>query len=163
MDAGSSPASISTHAPTEGSDHCAHSILDRPRQYFNPRSHRRERLASAVRILAGAIFQPTLPPKGATQAGAVTDNTLKRFQPTLPPKGATITCNFREFFKKISTHAPTEGSDPQSIYDRPSANVDFNPRSHRRERPDPALPPIDSPLISTHAPTEGSDEMGVTR
>ena len=100
---------------------------------FNPRSHRRERHNQILINMTDKIFQPTLPPKGAT------------------PKQFTICYNWF-----ISTHAPTEGSDAdkdiihlvvtvfQPTLPPKGATLQtllqlltiiyFNPRSHRRER-----------------------------
>ena len=100
---------ISTHAPTEGSDIIQpnFSAIDKN---FNPRSHRRERLKLFLYRCYKLLFQPTLPPKGATL-------------PFLSPKHICI----------ISTHAPTEGSDVHPAADHRRGGY-FNPRSHRRER-----------------------------
>ena len=83
-------------------------------------------------------------------------------------------------FKFISTHAPTEGSDPLFqpilrlvLYFNPRSHRRerrkkqqennqkqyFNPRSHRRERHSTFGKIRIQLLISTHAPTEGSDDL----
>ena len=78
-------------------------------------------------------FQPTLPPKGAT-CGLSRYVWTDGFQPTLPPKGATSCAT---------------GSH--------KAQINFNPRSHRRERRACLTFSYRIYTISTHAPTEGSD------
>ena len=145
---------------------------------FNPRSHRRERPLWTSSSIRKVIFQPTLPPKGATwipvtaalnvsisthaptegsdSTGTPWASNWPIFQPTLPPKGATQSAETIAQSIKISTHAPTEGSDPCSRKRYPHRGY-FNPRSHRRERLAAYLCTTGSNSISTHAPTEGSD------
>ena len=78
--------------------------------YFNPRSPRGERPAAAQALLNAAIFQSTLPSRGAT--------TLKK------PDYDTFV---------ISIHAPLAGSDHRFCrLFKPVEN--FNPRSPRGER-----------------------------
>ena len=59
------PQGISTHAPRAGSDRC---LLDYCVQYcnFNPRSPCGERRLLESSVIIPAIFQPTLPVRGAT-------------------------------------------------------------------------------------------------
>ncbi len=78
-------------------------------------------------------FQSTLPAKGATlEAGEY--QAIVRFQSTLPAKGATSPVATYLVLSRVSIHAPREGSDLtpwQTLLHRNS----FNPRSPRRERP----------------------------
>ena len=169
--------SISTHAPTEGSD-LFRSRLPHKTRNFNPRSHRRERRLPAQRQKGSHHISTHAPTEGSDRITIYSDLASSRFQPTLPPKGAThpVRPQPSRFF--ISTHAPTEGSD-YGPTNRKFRYSYFNPRSHRRERHDklsgaidlsgfqPTLPPkgattavkqgYDHNEISTHAPTEGSD------
>ena len=147
---------ISTHAPRTGSDMLC-STQSKFSSYFNPRSPHGERpdlLATSVESLA--IFQPTLPARGATlrrcrernlsqisthaprtgsDGGTVSTSQKERiFQPTLPARGATSTAVDDGVTMHISTHAPRTGSDD-------------NQRRAARWRK----------YISTHAPRTGSD------
>ena len=129
------PHLISIHAPREGSDE------EELRQY-----------------LIDALFQSTLPARGATLCGteclikAVNFNPRSprgerhglgclgdsngEFQSTLPARGATEDVRGDPSFSFISIHAPREGSDQ--------------------------LRPITGIMggISIHAPREGSDRAG---
>ena len=105
------PTVISIHAPLAGSDIillcCSCLVTD-----FNPRSPRRERLASTVYMVVKYLFQSTLPSRGATVpvililpgriisihaplAGSDSGMELigtetTGFQSTLPSRGATV-------------------------------------------------------------------------
>ena len=103
------PSVISIHAPCTGSDptDANTGFLSR---YFNPRSLHGERLGNGVELENDAIFQSTLPARGATE-------TLTRIAEVYP----------------ISTHAPRTGSDALSaVFSGVSEN--FNPRSPHGER-----------------------------
>ena len=114
------PTVISIHAPLAGSDImllcCSCLVTD-----FNPRSPRRERLASTVYMVVKYLFQSTLPSRGATSPDrsrkAVADyfnprsprrerqdlvleeSDTPKFQSTLPSQGAT--CRSRRAFPRI--------------------------------------------------------------
>ena len=102
---------ISTHAPRAGSD-----APTPPRPPagtdFNPRSPCGERQQPKSSTPGFAIFQPTLPVRGATSTIIGTVLGWLLFQPTLPVRGATSTRTCR-------------GGSPG----------DFNPRSPCGERP----------------------------
>ena len=130
-------------------------LYHNPELYFNPRSHRRERPFRLPGKLPHVIFQPTLPPKGAT-ACCFTPWVFHVFQPTLPPKGATHYHIVMEPAMTFQPTLPPKGAttlvngiiyrfcyfNPRShrrerrLHAGPGAGIaDFNPRSHRRERP----------------------------
>ena len=145
---------ISTHAPRAGSDSVAF-LLYTHFPYFNPRSPCGERPVPVCAYRSMAIFQPTLPVRGATITPYFCMH-LALFQPTLPVRGATR----------------LRGAQLQ-------VREDFNPRSpcgERRNRPEdqikqwtfqPTLPVRGATanelvkyltaMISTHAPRAGSD------
>ena len=125
---------ISTHAPRAGSD----PFRPRPRphsRYFNPRSPCGERLAEPEAQRAEALFQPTLPVRGAT-GRTVRHVCIARFQPTLPVRGAT--------------------ADFNSMIGIPN---DFNPRSPCGERPSCFLPSIGMTNFNPRSPC-GERPMG---
>ena len=144
---------ISTHAPRTGSD-CqrngkAGRLID-----FNPRSPHGERplfdsarvsfdkfqptlpargaTQSATPLRTSAAFQPTLPARGATFATQRKAG-LSLFQPTLPARGATLRIRLVFRSRRISTHAPRTGSDPD-LQIAISSVSDFNPRSPHGDR-----------------------------
>ncbi len=168
---------VSIHAPREGSDRNGSSPGSRG-GCFNPRSPRRERPYPVVHHGAFAMFQSTLPAKGATNEGrpcrshqltfqstlpakgatleAGEYQAIVRFQSTLPAKGATSPVATYLVLSRVSIHAPREGSDLtpwQTLLHRNS----FNPRSPRRERPRALLASLTRSEVSIHAPREGSD------
>ena len=57
--------------------------------YFNPRSPCGERRCEGDTGNRQEQFQPTLPVRGATEAGCETRGFYNQFQPTLPVRGAT--------------------------------------------------------------------------
>ena len=101
---------------------------------FNPRSPHGERRPAVQCDICGAVFQPTLPARGATNSQTGTFGNIT-----------------------ISTHAPRTGSDLPARSSQ-SFPRDFNPRSPHGERhkfcPRQRLNPR---AISTHAPRTGSD------
>ena len=101
---------ISTHAPTEGSDHTLLSH-DPPPTDFNPRSHRRERRLQEIRVSSLIHISTHAPTEGS-------DTSL--FSKNSVPAYFNPRSHRRE--RRGRTH-PSQRS--------PS---DFNPRSHRRER-----------------------------
>ena len=122
---------ISIHAPRAGSDGCISSkrlTLDD----FNPRSpcgERRNRLFRGKLLLH---FNPRSPCgerlgfRSISGKGAV-------FQSTLPVRGATLVYFFQCVTLLISIHAPRAGSDPITLF-CVSYHVYFNPRSPCGER-----------------------------
>ena len=64
----------------------------------------------AVIAYFGAVFQSTLPMKGATKIH-IPYLTQIMFQSTLPMKGATQSGVNCAVFRNVSIHAPNEGSD----------------------------------------------------
>ena len=127
------------------------------RLHFNPRSPHGERLLPPPSSPARAIFQSTLPARGATTAGCVRGkqglhfnprsphgerpafgrpaSTLEQsFQSTLPARGATPPVVWLQRNHDISIHAPRTGSDRVL---RQGTHIE---------------------VISIHAPRTGSDE-----
>ena len=94
---------ISTHAPRAGSDESI-ATGEFTLSDFNPRSPCGERHTVAVNALAGNIFQPTLPVRGATVA-AQNEVHIVVFQPTLPVRGATFSLYLRG--RDITVFQPT--------------------------------------------------------
>ena len=150
------PDWISIHAPHAGSDRVRR-LRPASSCDFNPRSPCGERLSVSLSRSMDALFQSTLPMRGATHR----DVQGKRKQ-------------------VISIHAPHAGSDLLSrpepaleTYFNPRSPcgerrcsesmtyspVDFNPRSPCGERP--GQDPIHEPWadISIHAPHAGSDKQ----
>ena len=84
-----------------------------------------------------AIFQSTLPARGATRAGSF-PSFLMVFQSTLPARGATRPFQKQPMHQLISIHAPRTGSDSNPL-----------PRKNR------------AVTISIHAPRTGSDLLMV--
>ena len=101
---------------------------------FNPRSPHGERRGTLAFIIGAAIFQPTLPARGATADGAEKATWLRNFNPRSPHgerrRGLFIGMRTQD----ISTHAPRTGSD---ILRGACLSRAF--------------------IISTHAPRTGSD------
>ena len=79
---------ISTHAPRAGSDNMFGDAADGG-QDFNPRSPCGERRVPERRMTEFALFQPTLPVRGATLPVNSRHEGIFKFQPTLPVRGAT--------------------------------------------------------------------------
>ena len=168
---------ISIHAPREGSDRrtilytrstfvfqstlpargaTADTALPAsPRNYFNPRSPRGERLLPASVLCILSIFQSTLPARGATtgkiekfirqlyfnprsprgerQPNDYMYTPTEQFQSTLPARGATFPLRIKNAVLFISIHAPREGSDSRGFAKKVYVFY-FNPRSPRGER-----------------------------
>ena len=83
------------------------------------------------------------------------------FQPTLPPKGATrLDCLHAG--PGADFNPRSHRRERQYVVSRPGCFTYFNPRSHRRERPVILDNRVSLRNISTHAPTEGSD-LGLHR
>ena len=146
--------SVSTHAPLAGSD--GHLVVDRH---------------------SVALFQPTLPLRGATVVLGLDSRGLW-FQPTLPLRGATRPLGFFARLPRFNPRSPCGERQAARSSSRPSS-CRFNPRSPCGDRPfaallwrvtprfnprspcgerlddDPAWDEIRE--VSTHAPLAGSD------
>ena len=79
---------ISIHAPRAGSDYNVRNVNT-----------------------SGALFQSTLPVRGATFWTIAGTPELTLFQSTLPVRGATVEGGEKYYIRKISIHAPRAGSD----------------------------------------------------
>ena len=124
---------ISIHAPRTGSDLTAQLPGDGHKN-FNPRSPHGERQLSCTNCGGKAIFQSTLPARGATRLRlcrkapeshisihaprtgsdprrVVAYSDVDVFQSTLPARGATYQQTAIEKIYSISIHAPRTGSD----------------------------------------------------
>ena len=144
---------ISIHTPREGSDLfvCRNHPMD---DNFNPHSPRGERRPFAQVRLRQALFQSTLPARGATFPGS-NDRPGGAFQSTLPARGATGPTSDIARLKGISIHTPREGSDTALLICGHRAHISIHtPRegSDRRKSPQRR-----KHIISIHTPREGSD------
>ena len=101
--------------------------------YFNPRSPHGERPSSSGNSSAAAVFQPTLPARGATR--------LHGCSPALP-----------SYFNPRSPHGERLREVKKFCTDS-----DFNPRSPHGERRGQHRKSGKASKISTHAPRTGSD------
>ena len=106
--------SVSTHAPLAGSD--GHLVVDRH---------------------SVALFQPTLPLRGATVVLGLDSRGLW-FQPTLPLRGATRPLGFFARLPRFIPRSPCGERQAARSSSRPSS-CRFNPRSPCGERPFAAL------------------------
>ena len=124
---------VSIHAPREGSDQMAQLYL-----------------------MAGVMFQSTLPAKGATSILHDSGIYCISFNPCSPRRERPALVVALVAVVYVSIHAPREGSDDS--YAPPFSYLYcFNPRSPRRERPAHGLVLQRRILVSIHAPREGSD------
>ena len=110
--AGGSRQGISIHAPREGSDHRPSLQCSAPPISIHAPREGSDRDAPRLPVRPGR-FLSTLPARGATVDDQVLD-ALDRFLSTLPARGATYPRSGRHAGRKISIHAPREGSDPAS-------------------------------------------------
>ena len=171
--------STSIHAPSEGSDVVPGRYVQLNTVDFNPRSQRRERHLTGN--FSGGLYelQSTLPAKGATTMEATCNGKNLNFNPRSQrrerpywygvnekidftsihapsegsDKGVDLVIDFTQF---TSIHAPSEGSDANSNK-VVRKNINFNPRSQRRERQWQVASLCSSEQTSIHAPSEGSD------
>ena len=144
---------ISIHTPREGSDLfvCRNHPMD---DNFNPHSPRGERRPFAQVRLRQALFQSTLPARGATFPGS-NDRPGGAFQSTLPARGATGPTSDIARLKGISIHTPREGSDRRKSPQRRKHIISIHtPREGSDPQPDEIILPQ---RISIHTPREGSD------
>ena len=192
---------VSTHAPLAGSDMPITSAAQPSPFCFNPRSPCGERRARRERRhlrgpvsthapLAGSdatskkfraileSFQPTLPLRGATEAGRIEGldirvsthaplagsdanvrlSTLSSsgFQPTLPLRGATKSRAANSMAIVFQPTLPLRGATRRATALRPR-RTSFNPRSPCGERHEVGRHSLIVPCVSTHAPLAGSD------
>ncbi len=135
-----SNGTISTHAPRTGSDALFLCTSPGNCAVFQPtlpaRGATKSTRARGANVTA---FQPTLPARGATSLRRRTPARRTRFQPTLPARGATSLFTIDRWLDLISTHAPRTGSD-EIAPAVPPVGMDFNPRSPHGERLSSALP-----------------------
>ena len=103
------------------------------RNYFNPRSPRRERPFGDISCAFLINFNPRSP-RRERRGYQCCSRIAESFQSTLPEKGATIEPAQVSEYHYISIHAPREGSDISPAAGR-NLQTYFNPRSPRRERP----------------------------
>ena len=122
---------ISIHAPRTGSDPASRFQSYRS-AYFNPRSPHGERRQSHGFRHFRAIFQSTLPARGAT---------------SMIIMDGCCTC--------ISIHAPRTGSDPTLSF-RPRHGGYFNPRSPHGERQGFKFRGIDDVIFQSTLPARGA-------
>ena len=146
---------ISIHAPREGSDRSPGRWAGQSRD-FNPRSPRGERLMSFTTPGIPAIFQSTLPARGAT-IQQFQSFMQQIFQSTLPARGATTRADINEGFALFQSTLPARGATRLELLGllhrlfqstlpargatwSPNSSAisicDFNPRSPRGERPE---------------------------
>ena len=146
--------------------------------YFNPRSpHGERRCRRAWRRRIQANFNPRSP-HGERRAQTPRRSLNAIFQSTLPARGATWRRSREPGEGFISIHAPRTGSDSHIVALRPhdrisihaprtgsdwtccrwfAARMHFNPRSPHGERRRRAHHRVDGHGISIHAPRTGSD------
>ena len=146
--------SISTHAPRTGSD-TTNCIVEISTTHFNPRSPHGERQIPLFPAFVQRHFNPRSP-HGERQGYVLIAIKNALFQPTLPARGATRAAPRPLGHPVISTHAPRTGSDdtPQGYM---MALSDFNPRSPHGERRFTCNVGRIACDISIHAPRTGSD------
>ena len=149
---------------------------------FNPRSPCGERRFDSREKWSRAMFQPTLPLRGATGYHWTQDEGNSWFQPTLPLRGATPSksrpswshgsfnprspCGERRLWGTGRRPVPI-GFNPRSPCGerRRMAPIfeprrrSFNPRSPCGERLGYNVTPRVSGNVSTHAPLAGSDDV----
>ena len=102
---------ISIHAPRTGSDGNIGRIGCMG-GYFNPRSPHGERPYHPCYMGAGAIFQSTLPARGATSLVSAATR-FSRFQSTLPARGATSIFTGSRRMSIFQSTLPARGATPK--------------------------------------------------
>ena len=123
---------------------------------FNPRSPHGERPIDRAFAPCPALFQPTLPARGAT--GVVANGGgVWRFQPTLPARGATQ-CPLMPFNDDNFNPRSPHGERPLNLICKRCIS-NFNPRSPHGERQATLYIGLNDKDISTHAPRTGSDDF----
>ena len=101
---------ISIHTPREGSD-CRLIYYQEGLSYFNPHSPRGERPLSDIRRIFFALFQSTLPARGATVAIPFAVPFCANFNPHSPRGERPEMDSIHILGVRISIHTPREGSD----------------------------------------------------
>ena len=171
------PDAISIHAPRTGSDLPLITLYIHS-AYFNPRSPHGERPMADAKALMDAVFQSTLPARGATGFHAE-EGGNDNISIHAPRTGSDTRWHPAYQTSIISIHAPRTGSDharcvrkgetqyfnPRSPHgERPAAATRrnhfrryFNPRSPHGERLHRAGIANADVRISIHAPRTGSD------
>ena len=145
---------ISTHAPRAGSDP-AGARSEPVQQDFNPRSPCGERQDIPLHAARCAVFQPTLPVRGATQPPAP-DMSHVLISTHAPRAGSDPLFSRTPRIFCISTHAPRAGSDvPLTGQDIPISISTHAPRAGSDLTATDVYKPDN--YISTHAPRAGSD------
>ena len=147
---------------------------------FNPRSPHGERPARAASRATAAIFQSTLPARGATAFPCLAARAYSNFNPRSPhgerqlhstptPPAGDISIHaprtgsdkdddlLRVWLDEISIHAPRTGSDAAFPCLAARAYSNFNPRSPHGERHLQIVVCGGFVPISIHAPRTGSD------
>ena len=122
---------ISIHAPRAGSDHSSETTTISPPN-FNPRS-----------------------PCGERPMALMLSSTLALFQSTLPVRGATVGAARKVRRIRISIHAPRAGSDHCQNFDV-LARRNFNPRSPCGERRRPVQPSSPPAAFQSTLPVRGA-------
>ena len=124
---------ISIHAPREGSDQSRPLTPWRQGNFYprSPRGERHDRRQQQAQQLPQ--FLSTLPARGATLLRVFLSLTRSIFLSTLPARGATKFRLLNVIPRRISIHAPREGSDTSGPFCGAGS------------------------AISIHAPREGSD------
>ena len=144
---------ISIHAPRTGSDYtwCKIQFV---RGYFNPRSPHGERLSVCARRYCTAIFQSTLPARGATKA-SINSRLSELISIHAPRTGSDTIIDYQSAGFTISIHAPRTGSDTGQLATELGNVISIHaPRTGS----DSAPPQYYSNVpISIHAPRTGSD------
>ena len=192
---------ISIHAPRTGSDdeekllllellhfnprsphgERHHRRADCPIRFdFNPRSPHGERRCRIPGIPCRALFQSTLPARGATwyniivrgwcvisihaprtgsdDVDGAVDVVHLAISIHAPRTGSDLRRNFlHRLVQRISIHAPRTGERPVAVWTIEPQDEHFNPRSPHGERPRCLLHGHRARAISIHAPRTGSD------
>ena len=127
---------ISIHAPRTGSDVSRYSRLRRCAISIHAPRTGSDSGSKCGRSIA-AVFQSTLPARGATAAANAADQSPPYFNPRSPHGERLARRSYKGFSPDISIHAPRTGSDLPFLSDN---------KCHH--------------LISIHAPRTGSDRGG---
>ena len=144
---------ISIHAPLTGSD-SSFRKCDHTAALFQSTLPLRGATYSGHFVKVFLAFQSTLPLRGAT--GLVSSTSPPGpFQSTLPLRGATMAYEERVLPKIISIHAPLTGSDNGDRMERAILRH-FNPRSPYGERPASRCPSLGHRQFQSTLPLRGA-------
>ena len=145
--------SISIHAPRKGSDGRT-SARRTSAKHFNPRSPQGERHTSSwLHKCQNGHFNPRSP-QGERRSQSLQTGLQAIFQSTLPARGATAN-QFHRVEECISIHAPRKGSDRVNVGNHPVPK-DFNPRSPQGERPQVTVSVDAIPRFQSTLPARGA-------